>query len=359
MSSKRVFGKEVSGEQAAQHEWSVERARSFRSTCPECDGGIVAGRFDSHCESCGLVVSEEHVDQGPTLADLGITGPDGFANGYSEDKSIERVNPFRSGKSLGSIFWHKDIEKCRVSGERSRKLNRMLKWHRRHSYNGNRSRSKRLDDVFHDVELLKGELAIPEYVAVDAASWMRQAKDARLPGGHMAWESLAAGAVALAARNAGIPRATTEVAEYAKTSHERVCAAARKIRIELDLDVPPLRSECVEAVLDAVDDELLDGRAYLKLAVLGRHLVELADENGIGPGTPRLTVAASAVYAANRLIGKQWLTQPAVVEAGSTIVEMSTSKIGKYSRELYTAYVERHGTDDPSPVLDNDRFRLG
>lgn len=135
-----------------------------------------------------------------------------------------------------------------------------------------------------------------------------------------------------------------------------MCGAARKIRIELGLDVPPIRSECVEAVLGTID--VLDGGEYLKLAVLGRHLVELADENGIGPGTPRLTVTASAVYAADRMTEDKGLTQRQVVDAASELVEMSTSKIGKYSRELYDAYEERHGTDDPSVVLDNDRFRL-
>ena len=45
-------------------------------------------------------------------------------------------------------------------------------------------------------------------------------------------------------------------------------------------------------------------------------------------------------------------------DAASTIVETSRSKIGSYSRELYDAYVERHGTTDPSVGLASDRFRL-
>lgn len=147
------------------------------------------------------------------------------------------------------------------------------------------------------------------------------------------------GAVLLAAHSGGWPRPPREVAEYSKTSHERLCAAARKIRVELGLDVTPIRTETVEAVLDALDDELLDGEAYLKLAVLGRHLVELAHENKVGPGTPRIKVAASAVYAADRLTEDKWLTQD-VVDAGSTIVETSVSKLGRYSRELYNAYEE-------------------
>lgn len=171
-------------------------------------------------------------------------------------------------------------------------------------------------------------------------------------------ESLAAGAVLLAAHVDGWPRPPCDVAQYSKTSHERLCAAARKIRIELDLDVPPVRTELVQAVLDALNDDLLDGNAYLRLGVVGRHLLELADETGIAPGTSRLTVAASAVYAADRLTDEKWLIQQQVVDAGSSIVETSVSKLGRYSRELHDAYVDRHATDDPSVVLDRDDVRV-
>lgn len=330
---------------------AVEHDPSARSTCPECENRLITVEHESFCEACGFVVSTDHLDRGPTLADLG-RGKDGAK------RSLETENAFRDGKSLGSTFYHSDINTCGASGERDRELRRMLKAHQRHSYDGNRSRSKRLDDVFNDVQLLEGNLALPEYVAKDAAQWMRRAKDARLPGGHMAWESLAAGAVLLAAHADGWPRPPREIVQYAKTSHERLCAAARKIRIELELDIPPVRTELVQAVLDALDDDLLDGDAYLQLGVVGRHLLDLADEEPIAPGTSRLTVAASAVYAADRLTDEKWLTQQQVVDAGSPIVETSVSKLGRYARELVDAYVDRHGTDDPSVVLDRDEFRV-
>lgn len=353
MASRTISGNEGSGEQTAETErWSVERARSFRDSCPECGGGIIADRYDSHCEVCGLVVSEEHVDRGPTLVDLGLIG-------YKNERSTQTIDPFRTDKGLHTkITTGNDGYGNPLTAKQRRKFGKLRKWHRRFQFDGERKRHKRLNEGLKDVEMLGANLALPRYVQEDAARWLKQASEERLPGGHMAWESLAAGSIALAARNAGIPRATIEVSVYAKATHERVCAAARKIRIELDLDVPPIRSECVEVVLDALDEDVLDGDAYLKLAVVGRHLVELADENSVGSGTPRITVAASSVYAANRLIGKRWITQQQMVDAASTIVETSRSKIGSYSRALYDAYVERHGTDDPSVILDNDRFRL-
>jgi len=327
----------------------LERDPSGRVTCPECKDYLITVDHETFCADCGFVVSTEHLDRGPTLADLGM-GKDG------DKPCLETENAFRDGKSLGSTFYHSDINKCDASGERDRELRRMLKAHKRNSYDGNQSRSKRLDDVFNDVQLLESELAIPEYAAKEAAQWMRQVKDERLPGGRMAWESLAASAILLAAHASGWPRPPREVAQYSKTSHERLCAAARKIRIELELDVPPIRTELVQSVLDAVDDDLLDGDAYLRLATVGRHLLELADDAQIAPGTPRLSAAAAAVYAADQLTDEKWLTQQQVVDAGSTIVETSTGKVGRYAGEMCDAYVARHGTDDPDVVLGRDEF---
>lgn len=330
---------------------AVERDPSGRVACPECEEGLITVDHETFCADCGFVVSTEHLDRGPTLADLGM-GKDG------DERCLETENAFRDGKSLGSTFYHSDINKCDASGERDRELRRMLKAHERNSYDGNRSRSKRLDDVFNDVQLLESELAIPEYAAKEAAQWMRRVKDERLPGGRMAWESLAAGAVLLATHAGGWPRPPREVAKFSKTSHERLCAAARKIRIELELDVPPVRTELVQAVLDALDDDLLDGDAYLRLATVGRHLLEVADDEQIAPGTPRLSAAAAAVYAADRLTDEKWLTRQQVVDAGNTIVETSTGKVGRYARQLSDAYVARHGTDDPSAVLETGQVDI-
>jgi len=338
-------------EESTTEQGSVEHYPSAQSTCPECQNRLITEDHESFCEACGFVVSTEHLDRGPTLADLGMGKDDAR-------RCLETENAFRDGKSLGSMFRHSDINRCGASGERDRELRRMLKAHQRYSYDGNRDRAKRLDDVFNDIQLLESELALPEYVAEDAAQWMRRAKDERLPGGHMAWESLAAGAVLLAAHADGWPRPPREIAQYSKTSHERLCAAARKIRIELELDVPPVRTELVQAVLDAVDDDLIDGEAYLRLATVGRHLLELADDEQIAPGTSRLSAAAAAVYAADQLTDEKWLTRQQVVDAGRTIVATSTGKVGRYAGQMSDAYVDRHGTDDPSVVLDRDEFRV-
>jgi transcription initiation factor TFIIB len=198
---------------------------------------------------------------------------------------------------------------------------------------------------------------LPGFVAEDAGLFLKQAAEARLPGGRMSWEALAGGAVLLAATDAGFPRSCDEVGEYTKASYERVSAAARKLRCELGLDVSPAREGVVDDVLIALDD-VLDVELCLELRELSDHLLAIADEKPVGPGTSRLTIGAAAVYAADRLTDGKTLTQAQVTEAASTIVETSKSRVSRYSQALHDAYVAKHGDDNPNAVLERGRARL-
>ena len=82
------------------------------------------------------------------------------------------------------------------------------------------------------------------------------------------------------------------------------------------------------------------------------------DRVPVGPGTPRCTVAASALYAADRLLSRKHLTQEQVAVAASTIVPTSRNRIARYSRELVDAYEAEHGTNDPGVGLEEERDTL-
>jgi transcription initiation factor TFIIB len=215
-------------------------------------------------------------------------------------------------------------------------------------------REIRLNEGLRDVEMIVGNLGLPGFVAADAAALLKQAAAERLPGGRMAWEALAAGAVYVATSRAGFQRTTEEVAVHAKTSHERVCAAARKLRCELELvdEVPPTQAWAVDAVVEALGTtQDVDLETCLELRRVGELLLELADEAGIGPGTPRMVVAAAAVYAADRLTAGKAATQAAVADAASAVVPTSTGVVAGYSREVSDAYTVRYGTRDVEEVL--------
>ncbi|MFC6991805.1 transcription initiation factor IIB family protein [Haladaptatus sp. GCM10025707] len=305
---------------------------------------------ESFCTDCGLVVAAEWVDLSPTLVDLGMIG--------NALQSIETVDPLRTDKGL-----HTKITKSTdgygnpLSNKQWRKFQRLRKWHRRYQFGDERKRTKRLNEGLRDVEMIGGNLRLPDHVVKTAAKYLRRASEARLAGGRMAWEALAGGAVLIATRESRVDRNEIDVgvATYTKAPHERVCAAARKIRCELGVDtVPATRPNAVMVVMDALDEDALSGSAAVRTWRLAKYLMHLGDQKPVGPGTSRLTIAAAALYGADRLTPHKHLTQGQVAEAASRVVQTSKSRISRYSCELVDAFEARHGGNDPGIVLEQE-----
>lgn len=186
---------------------------------------------------------------------------------------------------------------------------------------------------------------LPHFVRIRATDLFRDALDTGLAGGRMAYESLAAGALIVATREAGCPHSIDAIIPWARTPEERACAGARRVRIGLGLvnECPPVRPDAVDVVFEALaeDGESPLGSSSLQVRELAYRFMEVADDVPVGPGTPRLTVAAAAVYAAAKLLGGNRLTQQQLVAAVTPIVETSTGKLSRYNCELIEAYTER------------------
>lgn len=309
-----------------------------RSRCPECGGRTRTQGHETHCRDCGLVVVDERIDDHPMGGDHGPARQNG-----PDEWSAEPTTELRVSKGLGGTFnLGKDGRGSPISTERRKQLGRMRRLDKRMS-----NKAKRCNEALRDAELISGNLGLPEHVVGSAARMLRRASAENVPCGRMAWEALAGGAVLLQARAVGLGRDPEAVAAYAKASHERVCAGARKLRLDLNRSFPPARSGTVDAVL--VELDAVHGETASRLGRVGRQLLELADEARIAPGTPRLTVAAASVYAADRLTPGKDLTQAQVVDAGNTIVQTSTSRIARYSQELHDTFVEYHEIETVTP----------
>ena len=335
--------------------WAVEHERSALTICPECEGQVVAARYDSYCERCGLVVSESHLDHGPTLADVGTGQNSGGA------PRVETASPYHADP-MGSTFSfsYYDGKGNALSGAQLRRVRRMEKRHRWEGDSADRFRT----DALMDIRAVGRSAGLPEFVRERATDLFRDALEAGLAGGRMAYESVATGALIVAAREAGCPHSIDAITPWARTPEERGCAGARKVRLGLGLtdSCPPVRPGAIDVVFEALDEQTDDrdgrfGSSSLEVRQVASHLMDLADELAIGPGTPRLTVAAAAVYAATKLVGGVRLTQSELAEAVSPIVETTPGRVSRYNCLLRAAYIERHGTDDPAVVLERDTER--
>ncbi|WP_170864964.1 transcription initiation factor IIB [Halogranum amylolyticum] len=306
---------------------------------------------ESFCRNCGLVVTAEHVDHQPTRS---VHGPRSASG--PEEWSCEPVTNMRIDKGLHTTFFlGSDGHGRTLTSKQRSKYGRLKQRHKRFQVESDRA--IRLNEGYRDIESIGGNLGLPRHVVGTAGRYLKQAAEERLPGGHMSWEALAGGAVLIAANEAGFPRSISDVVQYAKASHERVSAAARKLRCDLGLDVAPVRVGVVDDVLAALDD-VLNVQTCLKLRRIAERLLEMADTKRVGSGTTRLTMAAAAVYAADRLTDGKALTQAQVAAAGSTVVDTTKNRIAAYSQELHDVFVAQLGSDDPMQLLERGRNQV-
>lgn len=250
--------------------------------------------------------------------------------------AVESTTDLRVDNGLHTTFFLTTDGKGNVlAPERKEKMDRLRRRHKRFTMADDRD--KRLNEGLRDIGMLGVNLGLPDHVTTDAARFLEAAKAARLPGGRMAWESLAAGAVLLAIRRSTLERAPSAIATSAKTTEERVCAAARKTRVQTPVDAPVVRPRAVDRVVAALDETGVDVAAGIDLVRVADRLMAIADSEPIGPGTPRLTVAGAAVYAADRLTDGEAVAQAEVVTAVELTVATSRSKISHYSQQLADA----------------------
>ncbi len=344
MSSSYAIGQEASDGQAQE-----QNAERRTGRCSECDGRLIREGVETVCEACGLVVDEDALarEMTPSLHKQGDVG-DGPV-----EWNLERTTQLRVDRGLHTTFFlGSDGYGNSLTKAQKDVYGRLRMRHKRFQMES--KRAIRLNEGLRDIQMIVGNLGLPEFVAADAAALLKRAAAERLPGGRMAWEALAAGAVYVATSQAGLQRTTEDVAVHAKTSPERVCAAARKLRCELGLvdEVPPTQAWAVDAVVEVLgktQDVGLD--VCLELRRVGEFLLGVADEACIGPGTSRVTVAAAAVYAADRLTEGKAVTQQAVADAATTVVPTSKPVIVRYSREVHDAYTAQYGTRDVEDVM--------
>lgn len=218
---------------------------------------------------------------------------------------VETASPYYADP-VGSTFSfsYYDRKGNALSGSQLRRVRWMEKRLRWEGDSADRFQT----DALRDIKAVGRSAGFPKFVRERATDLFRGALEAGLAGGRMAYESLATGTLIVAAREAGCPHSIDAITPWARTTEERGFAGARKVRINLGLtdSCPLMRPDVIDVVLKALDEQTDDrdgrlGSSYLKVRQVASHLMDLADERSIGPRTPRLTVAALAVYTATRL----------------------------------------------------------
>ncbi len=300
-------------------------------TCHECGHRVRSRGHETICSNCGLVLTEHAINTSPTSHHR-IPRHRRSNTAWACEPTTE----LRADNGLHTTFsLQKDGQGNTLSSKRQQHLKRLRARHERYTLTNDRE--KRFNEALRDIEMLGANHTLPEFVQIDASRYLKAAKDHRLPGGRMPWEALAAAAILLATTNAGINRTPHTIATSAKAPQERICAAARKIRLQTPIDTPPIRPAVVEHIITALPDSTLDETARWTVTHIANRLMIIADATPVGPGTPRATVAGAAIYTADRLTPHKYMTQHEVATATATIETTTEGKIARYSRDVYTA----------------------
>jgi transcription initiation factor TFIIB len=318
MSTAKVFTESEQSPAESTTKQGVEESL----VCPECGGNLAVDdeRAETVCESCGLVVQEDHIDHGPEWR--------AFNPGEKDEKSRvgAPTTKMLHDKGLSSqIGWeNKDSYGKTLSPRQRRKMQRLRTWDERFRTRNHKERN--LKQALGEIERMGSALGLPDEVRETASVIYRRALNENLLPGRTI-EGVATAAIYAAARQMKNPRSIDEVAAVSRVDAMEFKRAYRYIVRELNLAVAPANpQQYVGRLASGLD---IDNETEQ----LARKILRTAEGTGTFNGKSPVGLAAAAIYAAAQLTGKT-LTQDEV----GAVAEVSNVTIRNRYQELLDVY---------------------
>jgi transcription initiation factor TFIIB len=276
------------------------------ANCPECDGANRVEDYDLVeivCHSCGLVLSEHALNQGPewrafTAEERNERGRVGLPTSFSiHDKGlstvIDRVNRDASGRQLPFA--------TRLEMLRLRKWQIRIRVHSSTDHNLARAMSEldRLSDVLH----------IPASIKERAALVYRKALSNSLVRGRTI-AALAAASLYAACRISETPRTLKDVSAASRIRKKDLARCYRLLVRELDLRMPVLDPiKCISKIATGVEISMITQQRAIRI-------INEAKTKGLVTGKDPMGIAAASLYLACVLEGEK-KTQKEIAEVAN------------------------------------------
>jgi len=291
--------------------------------CPAC--GSTSIIFDSErsvyvCTSCGTVLEERMVDQGPEWR--------AFTPEEREKRSRvgSPITPTVHDKGLSTVIdWRdKDAFGRRLEPKKRLEILRWRKWQIRTRIQSSMDRN--LAQAMNELDRIASQLNLPRSVREEAAVIYRKAVEKGLVRGRSI-ESVMAAAIYAACRRLKIPRTLDEIAAFTKSGRKDVARCYRLLLRELTVQVP---------IADPIDYVPRIG-ALLGLSgnVLKRaaEILKRAKEKGITAGKDPAGLAAAAIYIAS-LLEDERRTQKEIAQVSGVTEVTVRNRYKELVREL-------------------------
>jgi len=258
--------------------------------CPECGGTHLDrdySRAELVCQSCGLVIDAEIIDQGPEWRAFDSEQRDkrsrtGAPMTYTlHDKGLSTIIDWKNRDSYG-----------RSIPTRTRaQLYRLRKWQRRVRISDATERN--LAIALQGLDRLSSTLSLPRAVRETAAMIYRKAALKKLVRGRSI-EGVTAASLYAACRQCNVPRTLDEISSTARISRKEIGRTYRYISRELELKLMPtspqdyisrfcsvlklssdVKTKTLEILREASNQELTSGRGPTGLAAASLYIASV------------------------------------------------------------------------------------
>lgn len=265
-----------------------QRKPSSREECLECGSTTVVTSTDGterHCDDCGLVLDEDHIDPGPEWRVFD----------QSQYRNRRRVGAPRSPRKhdfglTTEIGWRNvDGNGNRLSASKRHRLDRLRTWQER--IRTSQANERSLQFALSEIERMAATLEIPKSYREPAARLFRRALQVDLVRGRSI-EAIASVCLYIATRHHGIPRSIREIAHVSHVDRKEISRAHLYLVRELDLELVPVDpADYVPRFCSILDVDDAVGRMAIRI------IRATADDLLVGNSPTGF--AAGAIYAAS------------------------------------------------------------
>lgn len=279
-------------------------------TCPYCNSTeteIDHQRAEVYCASCGSVLDENIIDQGPEWRAF---------DHEQRDKRARTGAPLTyaiSDRGLSTIIdnRNKDCNGRNIPQNNMAQIQRLRKWNKRLRISSAGERN--LAFALSELDRESSRLGIPRSIREDAALIYRNAASMKLIRGRSI-ESMVTSCIYMACRRNGIPRTLDEMSEVSNVSKKQIGKNYRFLSRELNIKLRPTSpSDYIPRFASKLG---LSGEIQSKAIEIIHNAIEKGFNIGKGP----TGLAAAALYIASILMGERKTQREVADVAGVTEV---------------------------------------
>jgi len=278
--------------------------------CPECDSVHIVRDYDRGelvCESCGLVLDEQFIDQGPEWRAFDTE------QGEKRARTGAPMTYTIHDKGLSTeIGWkNKDSYGKSIPTRNRAQLYRLRKWQRRIRVSNATERN--LAFALSELDRMASGMGLPRNVRETAAMIYRKAVNKNLIRGRSI-EGVVAASLYAACRQCNVPRTLDEIAAASRVGRKEIGRTYRFMTRELQLKLMPTSPQ--DYISRFCSELKLSGEVQSKSI----EIIKNANDKELTSGRGPTGVAAAAIYIASILCNERRTQREVADIAGVTEV---------------------------------------